>query len=64
VSHLPALHLDDASTTALCQGRSIAHPAPHAGLVRLYTAANRFFGLGQADAGQLVPHRLFATQQT
>ena len=42
VSHLPALHLDDASTTALCQGRSIAHPAPHAGLVRLYADANRF----------------------
>jgi len=64
VSHLPALHLDDASTTALCQGRSIAHPAPHAGLVRLYTDANRFLGLAQADAGQLAPHRLLATQQT
>ncbi len=64
VSHLPALYLDDASTTALCQGRSIAHPAPHAGLVRLYTAANRFLGLAQADAGQLAPHRLLATQQT
>ena len=45
VSHLPALHLDDASTTALCQGRS-------------------FLGLAQADAGQLAPHRLLATQQT
>jgi len=32
--------------------------------VRLYTPANRFPGLAQADAGQLVPRRLIATQQT
>jgi len=63
VAHLPALQLDEADTTALCQGRSIAHPAPHTGLVRLYTPANRFLGLAQADAGHLVPRRLVATQQ-
>ena len=64
VAHLPALQLDEAETTAVCQGRSIAHSTPHAGLVRLYTPANRFLGLAQADAGQLVPRRLIATQQT
>jgi len=64
VTHLPALQLDEAETTAMCQGRSIAHPTQHAGLVRLYTAANRFLGLAQTDAGHLVPHRLVATQQT
>ena len=63
VAHLPALQLDEADTTALCQGRSVAYPAPHAGLVRLYTTANRFLGLAQADAGHLVPRRLIATQQ-
>jgi tRNA pseudouridine55 synthase len=64
VAHLPALHLDEADTTALCQGRSIANPTPHSGLMRMYTNNNnRFLGLAQAEDGHLVPRRLIATQQ-
>jgi len=63
VAHLPALHLDDTDAASLCQGRSVGYSGAHSGLMRVYTAANRFLGLAQADAGQLVPHRLINTQQ-
>ena len=63
VAHLPALQLDEADTTALCQGRSVSYTGVHSGLMRVYTTSNRFLGLAHADAGQLVPHRLIATQQ-
>jgi len=62
VAHLPAVQLDDAEAEALRQGRSIAHATPEPGLVRAYTHANRFIGLVNAEAGQLVPRRLIATQ--
>jgi tRNA pseudouridine55 synthase len=63
VAHLPAVQLDTAAAEALCQGRSVAHPAAPAGLVRVYTAPHAFIGLADADAGHLVPRRLMATQQ-
>jgi tRNA pseudouridine55 synthase len=63
VAHLPAVQLDDAEAEALHQGRSIAYATPEPGLMRAYTASNIFIGLVNADAGQLVPRRLVATQQ-
>ena len=63
VAHLPAVLLEDADAEALRQGRSIAHAAAEPGLMRAYTAANTFIGLVNADAGQLGPRRLVATQQ-
>ena len=63
VAHLPAVQLDDAEAEALRQGRSIAYAATEPGLMRAYTASNTFIGLVNADAGQLVPRRLVATQQ-
>jgi tRNA pseudouridine55 synthase len=64
VAYLPALQLDAAETTALCQGRTVPATPAHSGLLRLYTPANRFLGLAQAEDGQLVARRLMATQQT
>ena len=63
VAHLAAVLLDDTEAEALRQGRSIAHVATESGLIRAYTASNTFIGLANADAGQLVPRRLIATQQ-
>lgn len=63
VAHLPALQLDAAEVEALCQGRSVAHPADHQGLIRIYAAPHIFIGLADADAGHLLPRRLIATQQ-
>ena len=63
VAHLPALQLDAADADALCQGRSVAHPADHQGLTRIYAAPHVFIGLADANAGHLLPHRLIATQQ-
>ena len=63
VAHLPAVQLDDAEAEALCQGRSVAHPAAHSGLTRVYAAPHTFIGLADVDAGRLLPRRLIATQQ-
>ncbi|NDP47372.1 MAG: tRNA pseudouridine(55) synthase TruB [Sulfuriferula multivorans] len=64
VAHLPALTLDELDAASLCQGRNIGYSAADSGLMRVYTATNRFLGLADADAGQLVPRRLINTQQT
>ncbi len=64
VAHLPAIMLEDAEAEGLRQGRSIAHVTAEPGLIRAYTTANTFIGLVDADAGQLAPRRLIATQQT
>jgi tRNA pseudouridine55 synthase len=63
VAHLPAVMLEDPEADALRQGRSIAHVTTEPGLMRAYTASHTFIGLVNADAGQLVPRRLIATQQ-
>jgi len=63
VEHLPALYLDEQDAASLCQGRTVGHSAADSGLKRVYTATNRFLGLADADAGQLVPRRLINTQQ-
>lgn len=63
VAHLPALYLDEPDAASLCQGRTVGHSAADSGLMRVYTATNRFLGLADADAGQLVPRRLINTQQ-
>ncbi len=63
VAHLPALQVDNAGATALCQGRSIPAITGHAGLMRLYSPANRFLGLGHVRNGQLEVRRLMATEQ-
>lgn len=65
--HLPAVHLDAAGTLALQQGRAVAEAAADAGnvkapgLVCLYDADGRFFGLGTREAGRLLPKRLYST---
>lgn len=64
VAHLPAVQLEAADAVALCQGRSVAHLAAHAGLTRVYAAPHVFIGLADADAGHLTPRRLITTQQT
>lgn len=63
VAHLPAVQLDAADAEALCQGRSVAHPAAGPGLTRVYTAPHHFIGLADADSGRLIPRRLIATQR-
>ncbi len=63
VAHLPALQLDPADATALCQGRSVPYSGDPAGLMRLYTRAHHFLGLARGEAGELIPRRLIATQQ-
>jgi len=63
VAHLPEVQLESADAESLCQGRSIAHPAAHPGLTRVYAASHAFIGLADVDAGRLVPRRLVATQQ-
>lgn len=62
VAHLPAVTLDTLDAEALCQGRSVDLPAAQPGLFRVYTATHRFLGLASLEAGQLIPHRLIATQ--
>ncbi|MBI3431810.1 MAG: tRNA pseudouridine(55) synthase TruB [Hydrogenophilales bacterium] len=64
VAHLPAIQLDATDAEALRQGRSVAHPAAHPGLTRVYTASHSFIGLADIDAGKLIPRRLIATLQT
>jgi len=64
VAHLPAVQLNAADAEALRQGRSVAHPALHPGLTRVYTTSHAFIGLADADADRLIPRRLIATQQT
>ena len=59
LEYLPRVCVDDNDATALRQGRAIAPIETPAGLVRLYAPAG-FLGLGQADAGRIVPHRLTA----
>ena len=63
VAHLPAVRLDAVDAEALCQGRTIPHPASSAGLTRVYAESDRFIGLADADNDRLVPRRLIATQQ-
>ena len=63
VAHLPAVQLDATAAAALCQGRSVTHPAAQPGLTRVYAAPHRFLGLADAEGGRLVPRRLVATQQ-
>lgn len=63
VAHLPALVLDESDAASLCQGRNIDFSATDSGLMRVYTATNRFLGLADAGDGQLVPRRLINTQQ-
>lgn len=63
IAHLPALQLDAILAAALCQGRSVSHPSAQPGLTRVYEPSGAFIGLVNAEAGQLVPRRLIATQQ-
>ena len=62
VSHLPAVELDPTDAKALCQGRSIPHPAPR-GLTRVYGPGQGFLGLAEATDAGLIPRRLVTTQQ-
>jgi tRNA pseudouridine55 synthase len=63
VPHLVALHLDAAAAAALCHGQVVRRSEAMSGTVRLYDAAQRFFGLGELEGGQLRVRRLFATGQ-
>jgi tRNA pseudouridine55 synthase len=64
VAHLPAVQLEPAAATALCQGRSVTYAGEYQGLVRIYAAPHSFIGLADADTACLTPRRLIATQQT
>lgn len=64
VAHLPALMLDDAGVTALCQGRTLPAGDTPAGLVRLYAPQQRFVGIAETVDGRLVSRRLIATGPT
>jgi tRNA pseudouridine55 synthase len=61
VAHLPAVSLDEAGITALCQGRHPELRGAPAGLLRVYDMSQRFFGLAKSDTHQLIPQRLVAT---
>jgi tRNA pseudouridine55 synthase len=64
IGHLAALHLDAPRTQRLQQGQAVAADGEPSGRVRLYDAAGRFLGLGEADGrGQVRPRRLFACRQ-
>ena len=63
VAHLPAQQLGEADAESMCQGRSVVYTGDYSGLMRLYTASDRFLGLALAGEGQLVPRRLITTQQ-
>jgi len=61
---LPDLMLDTAQTTALFQGKVLADvTASQQGLSRAYGPDNRFLGLVNANAGQVVVERLFVSGQ-
>ncbi|MBX5460450.1 MAG: tRNA pseudouridine(55) synthase TruB [Steroidobacteraceae bacterium] len=62
VLHLPAVALDAQATERVRHGQAVSTPQVLApGRVRLYDAAGRFFGLGEADGfGAVQPRRLFA----
>jgi tRNA pseudouridine55 synthase len=58
--HLPAVHLSAAQAQRIRQGqRVLPAEAAGAGRVRLYDASRRFFGIGESDAGGVLPRRLF-----
>jgi tRNA pseudouridine55 synthase len=63
VPDLPAVRLSEDATTRLRQGQPVPLPASEglpAGPCRVYDAAGRFVGLGEAGAdGRLAPRRLF-----
>lgn len=61
VAHLPAVSLDEAGITALCQGRHPELRGAPAGLLRVYDMSQRFVGLAKSDTHQLIPQRLVAT---
>jgi len=62
VAHLPAVALGEDAADRVRHGQAVS--TPHAlapGRVRLYDAAGRFLGLGEADgSGAVQPRRLFA----
>lgn len=64
VAHLPAVSLDEAGITALCQGRHPELRGAPAGLLRVYDMSQRFVGLAKSDTHQLIPQRLVATNAT
>jgi tRNA pseudouridine55 synthase len=64
VAHLPAVSLDEARITALCQGRHPELRGAPAGLLRVYDISQRFVGLAKSDTHQLIPQRLVATNAT
>jgi len=60
VAHLPALQLDDPAARALCQGRTVEHATPAAGLMRVYRNTD-FLGVADVENGRIKPRRLTAT---
>ena len=61
VLHLPAIHFDEDQSMRLNQGQAVdLVDQPHQGWARLYDAAQRFMGLGEAsEDGRLAPRRVF-----
>ena len=62
---LPKIELSEYDAVAFCQGQSVSCSQPSGdysdrGLVRLYSANNRFLGIGQMTAGKIAPRKVFA----
>ena len=59
---MPAVHLVDPVAYYLCQGQPVMVPrAPTSGMLRIYTEAGRFLGVGEVlEDGRVAPKRLVA----
>ncbi len=57
---MPSIHLVDAVVYYLCQGQPVMVPrAPTRGMLRVYTEAGRFLGVGEVlEDGRVAPKRL------
>ena len=57
---MPSIHLVDAVAYYLCQGQPVMVPrAPTRGMLRVYTEAGRFLGVGEVlEDGRVAPKRL------
>jgi tRNA pseudouridine55 synthase len=61
VQHLPKVAVSGEGAARLSMGQIVAIESPQlAGRVRLYDEKGEFFGIGEAEAGQVRPRRLWA----
>jgi len=62
---LPKIFLEESVAFYLCQGQTVTVPkAPTKGLLRIYSTAKQFIGLGEVlEDGRIAPRRLIKMQQ-